>query len=119
MNKFVLIATLLVLSTAVSAAGKYKKKNGVLILTDKNFDAAVAEFPNLFVKFYAPWCPHCKKIAPKWEKLAKEYAQQEDGVVFAKMNAEKNPDTANNHEVRIIKLFLRIKILNFSHVFTP
>lgn len=106
MNKFILIATLLALSTVVSTAGTYKKTRGVIILTDKNYAAARAEFPKLFVKYYAPWCPHCKKIAPKWEKLAREYAQMEDGVVFAKMNAEKHPNTANDQNVSFYPYFI-------------
>jgi thiol-disulfide isomerase/thioredoxin len=74
MNKFLLIATILAISSIVSTAGTYKKSGEVLILTDKNFEEARTEFPTLFVKYYAPWCPHCKKVAPKWKGLAQEYA---------------------------------------------
>jgi thiol-disulfide isomerase/thioredoxin len=110
MNKFLLIATVLAISNLVSAAGTYKKSGDVLILTDKNFEAAKAEFPKMFVKYYAAWCPHCKKIAPKWKALAKEYAGQEDGVVFAKVNAEKHPNTANDENVSL-------KALNLSRIY--
>jgi len=64
-----------------------KGKCPVTELTDANFDIELAS-PS-FVMFYAPWCGHCKQLAPVLKKAAKTLEQS--GVKVAAIDVEPNP----------------------------
>lgn len=46
---------------------------GALELSAGNWDDHVAG-KTIFVKFFAPWCGHCKALQPDWDKLMAEFA---------------------------------------------
>merc|ERR1712029_548415 len=49
-------------------------------LTPANYDS-MTDGKTVFIKFFAPWCGHCKKMAPDWEKLSDEWEGNETGLV--------------------------------------
>jgi protein disulfide-isomerase A1 len=60
------------------------------IIVGKNFDQAVVQsHDDVLIKFYAPWCGHCKKLAPVWEQLANE-VKDVPNLVIAKFDATTN-----------------------------
>ena len=44
---------------------------------------------DVFVKYYAPWCGHCKTLAPIWTELG-QFVEGLDDVVIAKMDSTAN-----------------------------
>ncbi|CEL03301.1 Putative Thioredoxin/protein disulfide isomerase [Aspergillus calidoustus] len=73
--------------TGIKPKGAKKEPSAVEMLTDKSFKEIVGSDKDVLVAFTAPWCGHCKKLAPTWELLATDFAL-EPNVVVGKVDAE-------------------------------
>jgi len=78
---------------------KPKMPSPIVSLTDETFDKVVSDpTKNVFVKFFAPWCGHCKALAPKYLEVARMYAGEED-LIVAEVDCTVNTKVCNKYEV--------------------
>merc|ERR1719199_169310 len=69
------------------------EEDDVMVLTTENYDAVLAENDMILVEFYAPWCGHCKNLAPHYAKAA-------PAVPLAKVDATENRELGDRYGVK-------------------
>lgn len=67
-------------------------------LTDETFNDHVA-IGQHFVKFYAPWCGHCQRLAPAWDELASAL-EYDDSVSISKIDCTQFRPICQDFEVK-------------------
>lgn len=94
--KFVGVVAVLALLAGQILAEEDSK---VVKLTKDNFDEIVNEAETILVKFFAPWCGHCKHLAPEYIKAAAVLEKDGEGVILAEVDATVESDLADRFKV--------------------
>ncbi len=96
---------LLLLATARLGHSGYTgwevQNDPVIELDARTFREAVSGSQSLWlVDFYAPWCAHCKQLAPEWTDAAKRLAKEiPDEVKLAAVDCTANQVLCDTYEV--------------------
>jgi len=72
--------------------------SSVVVLTNENFDSYVGGKAAALVEFYAPWCGHCKSLAPKYEAVGSVFAGDSE-VVVGKVDATEEQEIASRFDI--------------------
>ncbi|KII95150.1 hypothetical protein PLICRDRAFT_33983 [Plicaturopsis crispa FD-325 SS-3] len=93
-STFASSASALALATLVAADAA----SDVLSLTASTFDSSVKSEPLILVEFFAPWCGHCKALAPNYEEAATVLKDRK--IKLAKVDCVEEADLCQAHGVQ-------------------
>ena len=72
---------------------------GLVSLNAETFKAHKEMGKTMLVKFFAPWCGHCKRLAPTYEELAQKMTENEE-VIIAEVDCTQNQELCQANGVR-------------------
>jgi protein disulfide isomerase len=88
---------------------KDDEQGGVKTVVADNFnDVVMSNTDDVFIEFYAPWCGHCKTLAPIWEQVGRAYGGT-DGIRVAKFDWTANDMPHLNIHVKTFPTILHVK----------
>jgi protein disulfide-isomerase A1 len=70
----------------------------VISLTAKTFEESVAAEPLMLVEFFAPWCGHCKALAPHYEEAATTLKEKD--IKLAKVDCVEEAELCQSNGVQ-------------------
>jgi len=95
-----LVVVLLGLSASYGEEAEIPLEDGVMVLGNDNFQAAIDANSLILVEFYAPWCGHCKKLAPEYAAAATKLAEKDSPVKLAKVDATEHKELGTKFGVK-------------------
>jgi protein disulfide-isomerase-like protein len=103
-----LVSRAVLFCVLAAAAADVAYDDSVAVLDPTNFDSFLEGKAFTLVEFYAPWCGHCKSLAPEWAAAAKKTLKLSPPVILAKVDADAHRDLAERFGISgypTIKIF--------------
>lgn len=94
-----------------------QEDEGIPYLTTTNFDSFLSSNPVVFVKFYAPWCGHCKKMVPEYKRLVTKLVEDPIGIPVVKVDATVEKNIATKYGIKgypSLKLFKNGEVIDYK-----
>ena len=83
---------------AVASVAYAAEDSDVINLSASNFESVVNPEPLILVEFFAPWCGHCKALAPHYEEAATSL--KEKNIPIAKVDCVDQADLCQSHGIQ-------------------
>ncbi|XP_006624866.1 protein disulfide-isomerase [Apis dorsata] len=109
--------TIVIICFFTFSLAKIEIEDSVLVLTKDNIEEAIEQNDYLLVEFYAPWCGHCKALAPEYAKAAKKLQDGGFPIKLAKVDAIIETELAEKHGVRgypTLKFYRKGSAIDYS-----
>ncbi|KAK8812821.1 hypothetical protein WA538_002555 [Blastocystis sp. DL] len=73
-------------------------KPDIPVITPEQLEKQRNDVDSTIVMFYAPWCGHCKRFLPVFQRVANSFKQFPE-IKFARINCKEYPDTCRKNYV--------------------
>ena len=91
------LAPIIALGAASLAVAADENPSEVLSLTATDFEDTVNPESLILVEFFAPWCGHCKALAPHYDEASTTL--KDKGIKLAKVDCVDHADLCQQHGV--------------------
>ncbi|GLI70493.1 hypothetical protein VaNZ11_015399 [Volvox africanus] len=98
MSRSALLAVLAAAVLGAAFASEFTSPH-VVHLTSSNYEEKTGDGKVYFIKYYAPWCGHCKRLAGTWKELGEAF-KDNTNVAIAHVDCTDDRDVCTSAEVR-------------------
>jgi protein disulfide-isomerase-like protein len=113
LNATMAVTVILFLLAALSVTAELRDCDH---LSRANFTNNLASGNPMFVEFYAPWCSHCKALAPTWKLLFNEFSNS-SSITIAKVDCTVETILCHEQEIKgypTLKLFIGNRVIPYT-----